>query len=253
MLTVVIDGDAPHVTAERFRTLVDVTVRILRDGARDTGIDFTLAGLHAPTLTMAWEPQPADGTGDEDGGEAFAEVAERVLDGLGRLEDGEVLPGWMTARTARALHRVAAELGEGPVESILVRAGDRERILTRATHGTLERILHEETEALGSVTGTLITATLWNGSHVTVREERHRQGVRCLLGEDRLREAGRLIGQRVTVTGKVRRDFRGRPETVEDARLEPAERSPRVEVAEMSGALEGGPDSVEWLRSQRGR
>lgn len=252
MLTVVINGDAPHVTAERFRTLVDVTVRILRDGARDTGIDFTLAGLHAPTLTMAWEPQPADRTGNG-GGQDFAEVAERVLDGLGRLEDGEGLPGWMTAGTARALHRVAAELGEGPVESILVRAGDRERTLTPATHATLERILHEETEALGSVTGTLITATLWNGSHVTVREERHHQGVRCLLGEDRLREAGGLIGQRVTVTGKVRRDFRGRPETVEDARLEPTERMPRVEVAEMSGALEGGPDSVEWLRSQRGR
>lgn len=58
---------------------------------------------------------------------------------------------------------------------------------------------------------------------------------------------------RVTVAGRIRRDYLGRPEQLSSATIEPLPKGHRVTVAEMGGALEGGPDSIEWLKEQRGR
>ena len=98
----------------------------------------------------------------------------------------------------------------------------------------------------------MITATLRKGAHVTVQEEIHARGVECYVGKPQLREASQLIGERVTVVGHVRRDYLGRPVRVGNARVEAAPEPRRVSVAEMGGALQGGPDSVKWLRDQRG-
>ena len=47
MLTFVINGDSHQVTAEQFRTLVDVAVRIMKDASRDAGVEFIVEELHA--------------------------------------------------------------------------------------------------------------------------------------------------------------------------------------------------------------
>lgn len=129
----------------------------------------------------------------------------------------------------------------------------RQRKMTRRTYRTLDRVLHEETDAIGSVTGLLVTATLNNGPHLTVKDDVHGRGVRCVLDKQTLRQAGQWLGERVTVIGHIRRDYLGRPEQVRNAKIEPLPEQRRVTVAEMGGAFEGGPDSIEWLREQRGR
>lgn len=67
-----------------------------------------------------------------------------------------------------------------------------------------------------------------------------------------LRQAGWWIGETVVVSGHVRRDHLGRPDQVAKATIEPVPDTPLVTVAQMGGALEGGPESVTWLREQRG-
>lgn len=116
----------------------------------------------------------------------------------------------------------------------------------------MDRVLHEESDAIGSITGTLITATLRKGAHVTVQDEVHERGVECYVGRSALQSVGRLIGERVEVVGQVQRDYLGRPTRVSRAVVAAAPKVAKVSVAEMGGAFRGGPDSVEWLRDQRG-
>lgn len=250
MLTFVIDGESHQVTADQFRALVDVAVRVMRDASRDAGVEFTIEGLHASAPTIVWSPQATQADADVE--EAFMLVARRIDAGVAMLEQDSGVPEWMAGATASALYQAAGWFGETAIDGVSFRANGKARKLTRQTYRTLDRVLHEETDAIGSVTGTLITATLRKGAHVTVQDELHGRGVECFVGKPQLREASQLIGERVTVVGRVRRDYLGRPVRVGNARVEAAPEPRHVSVAEMSGALRGGPDSVEWLRDQRG-
>lgn len=249
MLTFTINGESHQVTADQFRTLVDVAVRIMTDASRDAGVEFTLEALHASAPTIVWGPQAKRADIDVD--QAFHQVADRISSGLTLLEEDDGVPEWMTPGTANILYQAAAWFGDTAIDGVSFRAHGMTRRLTRQTYRTLDRILHEDNEALGSVIGTLMTATLHNGAHVTVREETYGRGVECYLGRTHLREAGQLIGERVTVVGRIKRDHLGRPLRISDAHVEPAAELQRVSVAEMGGAFQGGPNSVEWLRAQR--
>ena len=250
MLTFVINGDSHQVTADHFRTLVDVAVRIMKDASRDAGVEFTIEGLHASAPTIVWEAKAVRADTDVD--ETFTKIAHRIDAGIDMLEHDDGVPEWMADSTATALYQAASWFGETAIEGLSFLTNGRPRKLTRQTYRTLDRVLHEETDAIGSVTGTLITATLRKGAHITVQEEIHGRGVECYVEKPALREASQLIGERVTVIGRIRRDYLGRPVRVGNARVEAAPERRRVSVVEMGGALQGGPDSVEWLRDQRG-
>lgn len=249
LLTFVINGESNEVTAEQFRTLVDVAVRIMKDAARTEAVGFTVESLHASAPTIVWQPQVTGG--DVDAEEAFTKVAHRIDAGVAMLEADQGVPEWMAAPTANALYQASSDFGEGSVDGVSFNTNGHARKLTRRTYRTLDRVLHEQTHAIGSVTGTLVTATLRKGAHVTVQDEIHDRGVLCFLAKADLRAAGQLLGERVTVVGNLRRDYLGRPLQVRNSRIEATPAARRVTVAEMAGAM-AGPDSVAWLREQRG-
>lgn len=251
MLTFVINGESQQVTADQFGTLVDVAVRIMRDASRDAGVEFTIEGLHASAPTIVWGLQPTKPQTDVD--RAFGQIVARLEAGFTILEQDEGVPEWMGAATANALYQASAWFGETAIDGLSFLTDGKPQKLTRQTYRTLDRVLHEETDAIGSVVGVLMTATLRRGVHVTVQDEVHNRGVECFVGKDALREAGQLLGERVTVVGKVRRDYLGRPVRVGSARVEAMPEPATVSVADMGGAFAGGPDSVSWLRDQRGR
>ena len=249
LLTFVINGESHEVTAEQFRTLVDVAVRIMKDASQSEGVEFTVESLHASAPTIVWQPQVIGA--EVDVNEAFTNVANRIDEGVTMLEADEGVPDWMAAATANALYQASSDFGEGSVDGVSFNTNGHARKLTRRTYRTLDRVLHEKTDAIGSVTGTLVTATLSNGPHVTVKDEIHDRGVLCFVAKADLRAAGQLLGERVTVVGKLRRDYLGRPLQVRNSRIEATPEPSRVTVAEMAGALTG-PESVTWLREQRG-
>ncbi len=250
LLTFVINGESHAVTAEQYRTLVDVAVRIMKDASRSEGVEFTVASLHASAPTIVWQPRVSSDDVDVD--DAFTKVAHRIDEGVTMLESDRGVPDWMAAATANALYQASSGFDEGSVSGVTFNTNGHARKLTRRTYRTLDRVLHEQTDAIGSVTGTLVTATLRKGAHVTVQDAIHDRGVLCFVAKADLREAGQLLGERVTVTGSLLRDYLGRPLEVRNARVEATPQPRRVTVAEMAGALAGGPDSVTWLREQRG-
>lgn len=249
MLTFVIEASSHEIAPDQFRDLVDVGVRIMKDASRGTRIEFALAGLHASQPTLLWSPV-TDGP-EESAETEFKVVSRRIEDGMAMLERDAGVPEWMTAPTATALYRASALFDEGPIHGVSFSTNGAPIRVTRQTYRTLDRVLHEETEAVGSVTGLLVTATLRNGAHVTVEDDVHGKGVRCYVGREQLRAAGPMLGERVTATGRVSRDHLGRPTRIADARLERDEQRLRVTVSEMAGTF-SGPTSTEWLREQRG-
>jgi hypothetical protein len=248
-LTVVVDGDSEQVTAQRFRGLVDVAVEIMADAARGTGVELTVAGLHASRPTLVWAPRTQ--RADIDADEALLDIGQRIRDGVEVLERDEAVPEWMSTGTVRRLYGASGWFGEAGLHGLSFSVEGHAATLTRRTYRTLDRLLHEQGQAIGSVTGVLVTATLNHGSHVTIEEEVHGRGVRCAVIPSALANVAGWIGSRVTVTGVVHRDYRGRPEQVTPARVEPWAETPKVGVEEMVGAF-NGPDSVHWLREQRG-
>lgn len=250
MLTFVINGESRQVTADQFGTLVNVAVRIMKDASRDAGVEFTVKSLHASAPTVVWDAQQTRAQLDVD--HAFTQITARLETGVAMLEEDEGVPEWMTAATVNALYQASAWFGDTAIEGLSFLTDGQPQKLTRQTYRTLDRVLHEETDSIGSVVGTLVTVTLTHGAHVTVQDEVHNRGVQCFVGKAELREAGQLIGERVTVAGRVRRDYRGRPVRVNSARVDATPVPTNVSVAEMGGAFAGGPDSVTWLREQRG-
>lgn len=249
MLTFVIEAASHEIGPDQFRDLVDVGVRIMTDASRGTRIDFVLAGLHASQPTVLWSPVT---DGFEESAEAeFKVVSRRIEDGMAILERDAGVPEWMAAPTTRALYRASALFGEGAIRGVSFSTNGALARVTRQTYRTLDRVLHEETEAVGSVTGILMTATLRKGAHVSIEDETHGKGVQCYVEREQLRAAAPMLGERVTATGRIRRDHRGRPIRIADAQLEPEEQRRRVTVSEMAGTF-SGPTSTEWLREQRG-
>jgi hypothetical protein len=116
VLTFVINGDSHEVTAEQFRTLVDVAVRIMADASRNAGVEFTIEALHASAPTIVWDPQPKHANTDV--GEAFQEVAHRIEVGVARLEQDDGVPEWMARPTATALYQAASWFGETPIDGM---------------------------------------------------------------------------------------------------------------------------------------
>lgn len=250
MLTFAIRGAPPEVTADQFLTLIDVGVRVLKDAARDTGLGFTVAGLHASQPTIEWAPRPViEGTNVEAG---LEQIADRLREGIELLEVDLGMPDWMTETTAQALYNAASTFEDSSVKGLSFALHGHSMRMTRKTYRTLDRVLHQQSDAIGSISGVLITATLTNGPHVTVRDDLHGRGVRCEVDKDVLRRTGRWIGERVTVSGRLQRDHLDRPVRISNAKVDRVQPRRRVSVAEMGGAFAGGPDSVEWLREKRG-
>ena len=139
MLTFVINGDSHQVTAEHFRTLVDVAVRIMKDAARDTDVEFTLQALHASSSTVVWEPQAT--AADTDVNQAFTQITHRIDAGVTMLEDDDGVPEWMAGTTASALYQAASWFGETAVDGMSLLTNGTPRKLTRQTYRTLDRVL----------------------------------------------------------------------------------------------------------------
>lgn len=179
-----INGDAREMTAEQIGVLVDIAARIMMDASRPEGVEFTVESVDASVGTVVWQPQMTDP--DVDLGEALTRIAHRIDEAVTMLETDQGIPDWMAAATANSLYRASRGFGEGGIDGVSFDINGHTRTMTRRAYRTLDRVLHERTNAIGSASP--IEAT-------------------------------------------------------------PAPR--RVTVAEMSGALAGGPDSVTWLREQR--
>ncbi len=249
MLTLVIDGESRQVTADQFAELVDVVVRLIRDAAAGSGITFTVGGLHASSPTVEWAPQRR--IVDVDVDVEFARIASLIEAGVEDLEQGRDVPHWMSDTTAERLYQAASRFGESAVDGLLIGREGQRRHVTRSTYQTLDRALKAASDAIGSIDGQLVTATLNSGGYVSVRESVHGRTVRCYVKVSDLPNAAGLIGLPVTVFGKLRRDRLGRPQRIQGATVEARPERRIVTVEEMDGVF-SGPDSVSWLREQRG-
>jgi hypothetical protein len=137
--------------------MLDVAVRMMKDATGLSDIHFTVGGLHASEPTVLWVPQ--SGSTDVDVDVEFERIAQRLEGGIDLLEGDAGLPDWMTDATARALHHASGLFGETAIDGLAFARGRSQKKLTRQTYRTLDRVSREESDAIGSITGVLVTCT----------------------------------------------------------------------------------------------
>jgi hypothetical protein len=260
MLTVVVDAPSGEISVEEYLSVLGVAVRALKDvsralTARSKRPEWKLESLHTsrPTTVLRAKMPPMS-PGNLDG-----VIEDHFLRTLRALESGGAAPRHLTHGTLTRLHTVAQGFGIGVVQGFTVtRSSDDAGVtLTRKTFRNLDRLFHESTAAWGSVTGVLRTATVDKGRHLQLRDDVFGVGVRCDIEEaDLLQTAGALLERHVTVSGLVRRDHQGRPQSVEATSVELIEDSHETfpTVADMFGAypdFTGDLSTEEFIRAQR--
>jgi hypothetical protein len=250
VLTFVIDAETHQVTEDQLRDLVDVGVRIMKDAARASGLSFRIANLHSSAPTFVWTPTAKKATVDVDA--EFDRMARRLVEGIDDLEADRGVPDWMSETTARALYGASGRFDTSGVDGLTFSHDGTHRRITRQAYRTLDRVLHEESKSLGTVTGRLVTVTLNNGAHVSVADEAFSNSVHCYVSEDELRRAGQWVGLRVVATGEVNRSYTGQPLSVRRATIDLVPTPEHVSVADATQLYRNGPSVERFLREQRG-
>jgi hypothetical protein len=205
-LTITLDTET--LTVDEFAAAVGDTVGVLiaLDEAASGGkrtITFRLMGLsfHSPPqVDLVAEPR--------NGHVATAANLAALNDGIGFLRQAEI-PPYFSDDVLSNLKRLA----ERPFAVTVLAPDEHVEVRVSSPVGTdIERAV-QAGYALGGVEGILTTISIAKGAIFAVSDAVTGSSVRCSLpsGQEWQRRALGLFGQKVIVTGDIRRDGHGRP------------------------------------------
>ena len=110
--------------------------------------------------------------------------------------------------------------------------------------------------SIGSVEGRLESATVRNRPHFRVYDAVHDRGVTCHFSDPQLEQVRNGLGKRVIVSGNVRSDQQGNPESIRVSTIEVADDTPKpVSPSDLRGLWKGeteGQKAEQYIREVRG-
>jgi hypothetical protein len=183
-----------------------------------------------------------------------AEVAQSFLGGLRVLQEGKSLPPIFSEAALDAVKRLA-RISDG-VKAIKIQHKKEVIRITEQLAANIDELVSRTFESVGSVEGRLEMVTIHSQRYFRVYEPVHGRGVVCYFPLELLETVKESLGGRVMVSGRLRSDRFGRPEsvTVTDFRVVPdEEKLPKPSV--LRGLVKGmtaGEKAEEYLRKLRG-
>lgn len=183
-----------------------------------------------------------------------AEVAQSYLGGLRVLQEGKNLPEIFSEAALNAVKQLA-RISDG-VKAIRIQHKRDVIRITEQLAANIDELVSRTFESVGSVEGRLEMVTIHSQRYFRVYEPVHGRGVVCYFPLELLEIVKESLGGRVVVSGRLRSDRFGRPEsiTVTDFRVVPEEEAlPKPSV--LRGLVKGmtaGEKAEEYLRKLRG-
>lgn len=183
-----------------------------------------------------------------------AEVAQSYIEGLRVLQEGKNLPPIFSEAALNATKRLA-RIQEG-IKAVKVRHKKETIQITERLAVNIEELVSRTYESVGSIEGALEMVTIHSQRYFRVYEPVHGRGVVCYFPAELLETVKASLGGRVVVSGRLRSDQLGKPEsiTVADLRALPEEEKlPRP--SELRGLVKGmtaGEKAEDYLRKLRG-
>ena len=190
-----------------------------------------------------------------------SEVPERLLAGLGVLEERPELPAWFSELAIENVQKMGKLLHHPGVSGMGLTAvmPGGEKTEARLTPEIIEhagQAFQGTDEALGSVAGILDVVNLRRQRAVSLYDADERHAVRCTFPEDLLEAVRQYLGSKVRATGTVTRNRVGQIASVKVESLDRVEDEGRVpSVAELTGIAPwytGDRTAVEHQRWTRG-
>ena len=253
-ISIRLGNDTGQVRAEAFVDSIRHTLTIL--GCVEAELTLRESGSIRWMLQELSYSSPAQATlRPEHENTVSAQVVSATLDGLNVLSRGQSQPRHFSASAllaARNLSKIAEQAG--------YRVSVVHQSQTVAVAG-LSRTAVADTAAeyfhsTGSVEGRLETASVRSRPYLRVYDAVHDRGVTCYFSDSQLGQVRKGLGKRVIVSGNVKSDRLGNPESIRVSNIEIADDVPApVTPSELRGLWRGeteGQTAEQYLREVRG-
>ena len=254
-ITVSVEGRMPDQLAQPFLEAVGLSIEVLRN------LDAIIAMKRQPTLRWAISNMhigsPAEMTlmalPPNESKDISHDVVKHYVDGLELLgREGEI-PEHFTDDSLGAVKKLA-DLTRGNNRVVIVRTPLRQVQVSQQISVNVDEISTVTYSSDGSVEGLMEMVTLHERNYFRVYDDIHGWGVPCYFRQERVDEVRDALGRRVSITGRLRSDRFGKPESmqVSDIRVLGTEELPTpAEVRGIAKGMTGGLKAEEYLRSGR--
>lgn len=254
-ITISVEGKTPDPLVDPFLDAVGHSLDILRD------LDAGIAMRQKPTLRWAIAHLHVDSPAvmtlralpPTTGKDVSQDVVDRYVDGLEQLERGEQLPAYFSEDGLNAAKRLA-DLTGGDERAVVVRTPLRSVQVSQRISVNVDRMIKKSYVSDGSVEGTLEMVTLHENAYFRVYDAIQGWGVPCHFQQEDIDEVRGALGRRVSITGRLRSDHLGKPESlhVSGIRVLGAEPLPTAnEIRGIARGMTGGLTSEEYLERVR--
>jgi hypothetical protein len=245
-LTIILEHDDPVVPFTAFITVAQEAVELLR------GVDCAKAGTPKPN--MSWDildismrspialTLQSRAFGNQD-----VEVVDPFLQDVDRLEKGE-LPKYLNPEMQIRLKKLVSVINHG-IRGIRLNSDSLEVRPTLRIAAKVDELTNLYYE-FWSIEGKLDVISVHGKDSITVWDARWHCAVKCLISDEKLSEAKDLLGQGVSVRGRIKCEY-NRPKEVTDV-LEIRSLGYRATLPQAEDIapvdLTGGSEPADYLR-----
>ncbi len=253
-ISIRLGSDSGQVSAQAFIDSIRHTLEIL--GCVEAELTMRESGSIRWMLQELSYSSPAQATLRAERENTVSEqVAAATMEGLDDLSRGQPQPRHFSEaalKAAKDLSKVADDSGYRvrvihQNQSVAVAGLSRAAVADPAV---------EYFHSIGSIEGRLESATVRNRPYFRVYDAVHDRGVTCHFSDPQLEQVRTGLGRRVIVSGGVKADRQGNPESIRVSSIEIADDSAAaVNPSDLRGLWKGetgGQSAEQYLREIRG-
>ena len=254
-ITISVEGRAPDLLAQPFLDAVGNSLKILKD------LDASIAMRRGPTLRWAIAHlnigSPAVMTlralPPLRGKDVSQDVVSHYVDGLEMLAQGRELPALFSDDALNAAKRLA-DLTRGNERAVIVRTARRSVEVSQRISANVDDLVSRSYVSEGSVEGVIEMVTIHERTYFRIYDATHGWGVPCYFRQEDLDEVRDALGKRASITGRLRSDRLGKPESMQVSAIRLLGLEPLPTPSEVRGiasGMTGGLKAEEYLRQVR--
>ena len=254
-ITISVEGRTPDALVKPFLDAVGNSLQILED------LDTSIAMRRRPTLRWAIVHlrigSPAVMTlkalPPMTGKDVSQDVVNNYVDGLELLAQGTGLPTFFSDLALNAAKRLA-DLTRGNERAVIVRTARRSVWVSQQISANVDDLVNRTYVSDGSVEGVVEMITIHDRPYFRIYDATQGWGVPCYFQQEGFEEIRNALGKRASITGRLRSDRLGKPESmqVSDIRVLGLEPLPTPsEVRGIASGMTGGLKAEEYLRRVR--
>ena len=253
-ISIRLGNESGQVSAKAFVDSIRHTLTIL--GCVEAELTMRESGSIRWMIRELSYSSPALATlGAEQDNDISAQVVSTSIQGLDALGRGQRQPRHFSESAllaARDLSKIAEHAG--------CRVSVVHQSQTVAVAGLSRTAVSDTTaeyfHSIGSIEGRLETASVRSRPYLRVYDAVHDRGVTCYFSDSQMEQVRKGLGKRVIVSGNVKSDRQGNPESIRVSNIEVADDIPApVTPSELRGLWRGeteGHTAKQYLREVRG-